>query len=251
MRRKIVAGNWKMNTDVASAKTLLRSIVESVKKSAPAADVIVCPPYIALQEAQSILHDSKVALGAQNLHYEDDGAFTGEISATMLKSVGCKYVIIGHSERRQYFGETDGTVNKRIHKALNHELTPIFCVGETLNERQSGKAFDVIHRQVTGGLENISPENMKRIIIAYEPVWAIGTGQNATPAQAEEVHAYIRTILKELFSDAIAQVISILYGGSVKPENAREIFAQQNVDGGLIGGASLKADNFLAIANAF
>src|SRR5690242_8724235 len=176
MRKNIVAGNWKMNTDIATAKKLLEVIVDGAKKSTPTAEVIVCPPYIALQEAQSIMQNSGVLLGAQNLHYEDDGAFTGEISAAMLKSVGCSHVIIGHSERRQYFGETDATVNKRIHKALNYKLTPIFCVGETLNERQGGKTFDVIRRQVTGGLENISADDMKRIVVAYEPVWAIGTG---------------------------------------------------------------------------
>ncbi|HZV13493.1 MAG TPA: triose-phosphate isomerase [Candidatus Kapabacteria bacterium] len=251
MRKKIVAGNWKMNTDVVTAKKLLVEIIEGVKRNAPGSTIIVCPPYIALQKAHEMFYGCVVKLGAQNVHYEDDGAYTGEISATMLKSAGCEFVIVGHSERRQFFGETDATVNKRIRKALQHDLSPIFCIGETLEERQGGSTFDVVRRQIAGGLAGITAEDMKHIIIAYEPVWAIGTGQNATPAQAEDVHSYIRTVLAELFSDAIAQDISILYGGSVKPENAREIFAQKNVDGGLIGGASLKADGFLAIANAF
>ncbi len=253
MRKKIVAGNWKMNTDAVSSKVLADIIVEGVKRQPVSAELILCPPFISLESICETLwsRGSKIKLGAQNMHYEDNGAFTGEISHTMLKSAGCEYVIIGHSERRRYFGETEETVNKRAVKSLQNNILPIVCIGETLAERQSDKTFDVLNTQIQGGLANISIEEAAKIIIAYEPVWAIGTGVNASPAQAEESHAFIRLELAKMFNPQTAESIPILYGGSVTAANARDLFAQKNVDGGLIGGASLNAESFLAIARSF
>lgn len=211
------------------------------------ADVVLCPPFTSLSIVSSVLEDSKTHLGAQNMFYEDDGAFTGEISAGMLKSVGCEYVILGHSERRQYFGETNETVNKKILKALGYELIPIVCVGETLEERDANQQNEVVGRQVRESLANISAPDTERIVIAYEPVWAIGTGKNATPEQANEMHEFIRKTLGDLFSESTANKMRILYGGSMKPLNSKELFAQEHIDGGLIGGASLEADSFVNI----
>lgn len=232
-----------MFTVIDEAKALVQDLKGRVQ-NVTNVEIVVCPPFISLQAVKDVLAGSKLGLGAQNVFWEKNGAFTGEVSAPMLKSVGCAYVIIGHSERRTYFGETDSTVNKRIFAALTEGLKPIVCVGETLEEREAGKTFDVIKRQITGGLANLSTEQMAPVVIAYEPVWAIGTGKTATPAQAQEVHAFIRQLLKELFGQATADATRLQYGGSVKPENAAELMSQPDIDGALVGGASLKAETF-------
>lgn len=246
MRTPIIAGNWKMNTVLEEATALveeLKGLVSDVKD----VEVVVCPPFISLSAVQDVIKDSNIKLGAQNVYWEKSGAFTAEVSAPMLKSVGCTYAIIGHSERRSYFGETDETVNKRTFAALEEGLKPIVCVGETLEEREADKTFDVIKQQITGGLVNLTQEQMASIVIAYEPVWAIGTGKTATKEQAQEVHAFIRKLLAELFGDATAEATRIQYGGSVKPENATELMGQPDIDGALVGGAALKAASFEGI----
>ncbi len=223
------------------------SLVSELKSSLPELgqnEVIVCPPFTSLEAVNAIVKDSKISLGAQNMHQEDSGAFTGEISAAMLKSVGCQYVILGHSERRTIFGETDELINTKTKKALDSDLKVIFCAGETLEERENGTTKDVVKKQVTVGLEGISDEAMANIIIAYEPVWAIGTGKTATPDQAQEVHKFIRDLVGELFSASVAENVIIQYGGSVKPENAEELLGQPDIDGALVGGACLKPDSF-------
>ncbi len=202
--------------------------------------IVICPPFPVLSKVYDEICDSNIALGAQDIYWEDQGAFTGEVSAKMLKSVGCKYVIIGHSERRQYFGETDESVNKKLKKALADKLSPIVCIGERLEQREKGKTFKVVETQLKGGFKDIAVKDWDNIVIAYEPVWAIGTGKTATPDQAQEVHAYIRKLLPK----EVAQSTRILYGGSVKPENIKDLMAQPDVDGGLVGGASLKVDAF-------
>ena len=232
-----------MFTVIDEAKALVQDLKGRVQ-NVTNVEIVVCPPFISLQTVKDVLAGSNIGLGAQNVFWEKNGAFTGEVSAPMLKSVGCAYVIIGHSERRTYFSETDSTVNKRIFAALAEGLKPIVCVGETLEEREAGKTFDVIKRQITGGLANLSTEQMMPVVIAYEPVWAIGTGKTATPAQAQEVHAFIRQLLKELFGQATADATRLQYGGSVKPENAAELMSQPDIDGALVGGASLKAETF-------
>lgn len=239
MRKPIMAGNWKMFKTEAEA-------VDFAKKIKPlVADVhdrtaLICAPYPALSKVWDELSSSNVALGAENLYWEDEGAFTGEVSVPMLKAVGCTYVIIGHSERRQFFGETDETVNKKILAALKHKLIPIVCVGERLEQREDGSTFKVIETQIKGALAGITPEQLKDMVIAYEPVWAIGTGKTATPEQAQEVHAFIRGLLPKEAADATR----ILYGGSVKPANVKELMAKPDIDGGLVGGASLKVESF-------
>jgi triosephosphate isomerase len=250
MRRPLVAGNWKMNTDRATAGALARDLAQRSGGFSAAVDVLVCPPSVWISGVADILLGTSIRVGGQNLHYEDDGAFTGEISATMLKSAGCSHVIIGHSERRQFFGETDATVNARIKKAQQHGLAPVVCVGETLTERESGNAINVVRRQVLGALRGVPEGHMSTLVLAYEPVWAIGTGINATPEQAQEMHAYIRGCVTELYSPALAASVPILYGGSVKPDNATAIFENPDVDGGLIGGASLKGASFQGIIEA-
>lgn len=235
-----------MNTVLEEATALveeLKGLVSDVKD----VEVVVCPPFISLSAVQDVIKDSNIKLGAQNVYWEKSGAFTAEVSAPMLKSVGCTYAIIGHSERRSYFGETDETVNKRTFAALEEGLKPIVCVGETLEEREADKTFDVIKQQITGGLVNLTQEQMASIVIAYEPVWAIGTGKTATKEQAQEVHAFIRKLLAELFGDATAEATRIQYGGSVKPENATELMGQPDIDGALVGGAALKAASFEGI----
>lgn len=232
-----------MFTVIDEAKALVQDLKGRVQ-NVTNVEIVVCPPFISLQTVKDVLAGSNIGLGAQNVFWEKNGAFTGEVSAPMLKSVGCAYVIIGHSERRTYFSETDSTVNKRIFASLTEGLKPIVCVGETLEEREAGKTFDVIKRQITGGLANLSTEQMVPVVIAYEPVWAIGTGKTATPAQAQEVHAFIRQLLKELFGQATADATRLQYGGSVKPENAAELMSQPDIDGALVGGASLKAETF-------
>ena len=210
-------------------------------------DIAVCPPFTALSDASELLIDSNIKLGAQDLYWEKEGAYTGEVSAAMLKDAGCEYVIIGHSERRQYFNETNETVNKKIKAALAAALLPIACVGETLKEREQQKTFDVVKSHITGALAGLSKADMLKLTIAYEPVWAIGTGKTATPEQAQEVHSYIRKLLSQLYDEETAELIRIQYGGSVKPENIKELKSQPDIDGALVGGASLKVDSFTNI----
>jgi triosephosphate isomerase len=249
MRKQIVAGNWKMNCDLAETEALLndlnnRSIPESTQ-------VMVAPTYTNLMAASKLLKDSSIIVAAQNMHQSENGAFTGEISAAMLQSVGISHVILGHSERRAYFHETNALLAEKVTTALKHNMRVIFCFGEELVDRQHGREFDVVKDQLKYGLFHVSEGDWKNIILAYEPVWAIGTGETASPEQAQEMHNFIRKTLSENYSESIAEEVSILYGGSVKPGNAAEIFGKADVDGGLIGGASLDADSFMAIVNAF
>lgn len=247
MRKKVIAGNWKMNKNLGESISLFKEIKLASINLTGKVDVILCPPYTSLETGANLLKESLVKLGAQNMHFEESGAFTGEISASMLKSVGCEYVILGHSERRTIFKETDEIINKKIKKALSSSLKPIFCVGETLEERETNITEKVIQGQITGGLKDISENEMKDIIIAYEPVWAIGTGRNATKQQAEEVHIFIRNLIKNLYSSLISENITIQYGGSVKGDNSKELLSMPNIDGALVGGACLKADSFVEI----
>lgn len=248
MRRPFVAGNWKMNMDRASAESLAKAVAEGAA-AYPNVDIAVCPPFVYLEVVAKAIAGSPVMLGAQNLYPEPKGAFTGEISGPMLKDMGCQFVILGHSERRA-MGESSEFVNEKVFAALECQLKPIICVGETLRQRKEGKTLDVVRRQIDGSLSGLSAEQMSQCVIAYEPVWAIGTGENATPEQAEEVQAEIRRLLTERFGKAVADSVRIQYGGSVKASVAADIFQKPNVDGGLIGGASLKADEFLGIVAA-
>ena len=253
MRRYLIAGNWKMNTDRATGVELTAAICAKASVAGSGAkdvELLVCPPSIYLAPVAEKLAGSPVALGAQNMCGDDDGAFTGEVSHAMLSDVGAEYVIVGHSERRTLFGETDADVNKKTLKALEAGLAPIVCLGETLAEREAGRTAEVIKTQFDGSLAGITDAQITNIVIAYEPVWAIGTGKVATPEQAEEVHADLRAMLTDRYNSDLAAQVRILYGGSMKPGNAPELLAKPNVDGGLIGGASLKADDFLAIAAA-
>ncbi len=249
MRTPIIAGNWKMNKNsleaIAIAEELKRELVDVI-----GVDIVVCPPFTALQSVSEALTDININLGAQNIHWADSGAFTGEIGAPMLKDFGVHYVIIGHSERRQYFGETNETVNKRIRAALKHDLTPIVCIGENLSEREAGQTFAVVGIQLEGSLAGLTPQEMEKIVLAYEPVWAIGTGKTATPQQAQEVHAFIRGVLLKMFGNKTAEAVRIQYGGSVTPENIASLITQPDIDGALVGGASLKAPSFAAIVKA-
>ena len=245
----LIAGNWKMNTDLAAATQLAQDVVETVGNPG-AVHVAVCPPFISLDAVFGALRGSEVRLGAQNMHHVDAGAYTGEVAASMVRSVGCHYVILGHSERRQYFGETDAGVNAKVKQALAHGLIPIVCVGEVLDERKAGRERDVVQTQVVSALDGVSVDDSAQLVIAYEPVWAIGTGETATPEQAQDMHAFIRGLLGAQFGEASARGIHILYGGSMKPANAADLLRQTDVDGGLIGGASLKADSFAALVQA-
>ncbi len=247
MRRKVIAGNWKMNNNLSESQNLITKLISGLSGEKLNCEVIICPPFTSLSEASSLIKNTVIKLGAQNMYFEENGAFTGEVSASMLKSVGCEFVILGHSERRTIFGEPDQLINKKIKKALQSGLKPIFCVGETLDERESGITEQVVKRQVTEGLKEISANDMDKIIIAYEPVWAIGTGKTATPQQAEEVHLFIRNLVKDLYSVSIAENLVIQYGGSVKADNAAELLSQKDIDGALVGGACLKADSFISI----
>ncbi|MBN2452871.1 MAG: triose-phosphate isomerase [Candidatus Omnitrophica bacterium] len=246
MRRVIIAGNWKMyktiNESIELVNLLKRAVVDIND-----VEIVVCPPFTSLADVRDLIVDTNIKLGAQDCYWEKEGAFTGEVSCPMLKSAGCEYVIIGHSERRQYFGETNETVNKKAKAALKEGLKPIVCVGEKLADRQAGKTFDVVKDHVVNSLAGIMKEDMLKVVIAYEPVWAIGTGVNATKEQAEEVHKYIRGLLKEIYDERTAGAVRVQYGGSVKPENIRDLIVQEDVDGALVGGASLKADSFAAI----
>jgi triosephosphate isomerase len=251
MRKKIVAGNWKMNLDLAEGLKLAESIDKYfAEKPSPKAHVVICPPFIHLAGVAAVLKKGKVSLGAQNCASESSGAYTGEVSAWMVKSTGAEYVILGHSERRTYYGEDDKLLNKKTVLALNSGLKVIFCIGELLAERESGQHFTVVKRQLQEGLFPISAEQMNSIVIAYEPVWAIGTGLTATPDQAQEMHKYIRDLVNEKYGKDCASKVPILYGGSCKPSNAAEIFSKPDVDGGLIGGAALKKEDFTAIVEA-
>jgi triosephosphate isomerase (TIM) len=246
MRTPVIAGNWKMNMTVSQSIELVKGIYLGLKFPGEV-DVIVSPPFTALYAVANALKNSYIAVAAQNLYWEDKGAFTGEISPVFIKDAGADYVIIGHSERRQYFGETDETVNKKIKAVLNHNLVPIVCVGETLEERESGQLDYIIKKQIVDGLKDLSEQEVNDIILAYEPVWAIGTGKTATPEQAEEVHAKIRHLVAERVSQTTAENVRILYGGSMKPSNAKELLSKPNIDGGLIGGAALKPEDFIDI----
>ncbi len=247
MRKIVIAGNWKMYNDLSESQNLISKLTSGMSGKNYNCDVIICPPFTSLSEAFSLIKDTPIKLGAQNMYFRESGAFTGEISAKMLKGVGCEYVILGHSERRTIFKETDGLINEKIKSALKAGLKPIICIGETLDERESGKEKDVLKTQLSGGLNEVSLEEMKKIIIAYEPVWAIGTGKTATPAQAEEMHEYIRNYIRDDFTPEIAENLIIQYGGSVKPDNAVDLLSQRNIDGALVGGACLKADSFIGI----
>lgn len=250
MRTPIIAGNWKMNKTIAEAILLVKGIHYGLRFPGEV-DVIVAPPITALHSVAEILKDSYIGVAAQNMHWEDSGAYTGEVSGQFIKEAGADYVIIGHSERRQYFGETDEAVNKKTKAAFKHQLIPIVCIGETLEERESGQIEGVINRQVTDGLSGLTGQETSDLIIAYEPVWAIGTGKTATPDQAEEVHALIRGLISKEFGEETADAVRILYGGSVKPENSRELMNMKNIDGALVGGASLKAEDFIGIIRFF
>jgi triosephosphate isomerase len=249
-RTQIAAGNWKMNMDYNQGRDLAKGIVSKLKSSDNL--VILGTPYIHLKNVSTIIKDvSNLSLAAQNCYQEEGGAYTGEISAAMLASCEVEYVILGHSERRAYFGEDDALIAKKIDLVLKHGMKPIYCCGEVLEIREEGKQNEVVGNQVKGALFHLDAEAIKNIVIAYEPVWAIGTGKTASPEQAQEMHAYIRSLLTDKYGEEVAESISILYGGSVKPANASSIFSQKDVDGGLVGGASLKVDDFIAIVNSF
>lgn len=244
MRKKIIAGNWKMNKNLSEAIQLISDLKMELDGKTLNSDVVIAPPFLALEAAKSLIKDSVIKLSAQNMHPNDSGAFTGEISADMLKSVGCEYVILGHSERRTLFGESDEFINQKVKQALKNELTPILCCGESLEERENGSTFHIIESQLKVGLRELSSDQIKSLVIAYEPIWAIGTGKTATPDQAQEVHSFIRKLLSEFSSEDVAQEITIQYGGSVKPDNAKELLSKPDIDGALVGGACLKADSF-------
>ena len=251
MRKKIVAGNWKMNTTVTEGVELAEAIVARKDEVPAGVSMIVAPPFTHLASVAEVLSESGIGLSAQNCADEAQGAYTGEVSAAMLKDAGCRYTILGHSERREYYGETSSKLVRKIALALENGLNVIFCVGEKLSEREDGRHFDIVSGQISSVLFGLEPEKMKHIVIAYEPVWAIGTGVTASSQQAQEIHAFIRETLAAHFGGKAAEATTILYGGSCKPSNARELFACPDIDGGLIGGASLKADDFIAIAQSF
>jgi triosephosphate isomerase len=249
-RRIFIAGNWKMNKTVAEALTLVRDLRGLVSMVRDRVEIAVAPPFTAVHPVGRALDGSNIGLAGQNCHWEASGAFTGEVSAGMLKEAGCQYVIVGHSERRQYFGETDETANKRVQAVVKAGMKPILCVGETLPEREAGKTLEVVTRQLKGGLAGFGAADVAQFVVAYEPVWAIGTGKNATSDQAQEVHAHLRETLTALVGREAAEQVRIQYGGSVKPENAAELLGKPDVDGALVGGASLKAADFAAIVKA-
>lgn len=249
MRKNIVAGNWKMNADAQAASTLIKNLKDA--DFAEKTEVIIAPSYTNLSLVNELLSGTSIHLSSQNMHQADKGAFTGEVSAEMLKSVGVSYVILGHSERRAIFNENAQLLKAKVDQALENELKPIFCVGEELKGRQEGKHFEIVETQLSESLFHLSADAIRNIVIAYEPVWAIGTGETASPEQAQDMHAHIRQFIADKYSTELADGISILYGGSVKPGNAKDIFAKADVDGGLIGGAALKAEDLTAIINSF
>ncbi|MEG0012362.1 MAG: triose-phosphate isomerase [Muribaculaceae bacterium] len=251
MRKNIVAGNWKMNTTVPEGVQLAKEVNDALKGAKPNCDVIITVPFTHLTAVNAVIDTNKLGLGAENCADHKSGAFTGEVSAPMVASTGAKYVILGHSERRQYYGETVETLKEKTLLALENDLTPIFCIGEVLEQRENGTYHDVVKAQIEGSLFDLSAEDFSKIILAYEPVWAIGTGKTASDDQAEEIHAYIRSLVATKYGDKVAENTSILYGGSCKPSNAKALFAKPNVDGGLIGGAALDAKSFMGIVEAF
>ena len=250
MRKKIVAGNWKMNTTVQEGVELAKAVVAKASE-VNGVELVVAPPFTHLMSVSEALKSSKVELSAQNCADKDKGAYTGEVSVDMLKSAGCSYTILGHSERRQYYGETDAKLVEKVKLAISAGLKVILCVGENLEQREAGKHFDVVAEQTKNVLYNFTAKDMAKVVIAYEPVWAIGTGKTATNEQAQEIHAYIRKVLADKFGASVADQTPILYGGSCKPSNAKELFACPDIDGGLIGGAALKAEDFIQIALSF
>ena len=249
LRKKLIAGNWKMNKTAADGVALTADIVAAIGRET-SVDVVLCPPFTALESVARSLEGQSIKLGAQNMHPEKNGAYTGEVSAEMLRSLFVTHVILGHSERRTYFAETDAFINKKTLAALANQLKPILCVGETLAEREAGATLAVVQRHVEGGLAGVTKEQITTVVIAYEPVWAIGTGKVATTAQAQEVHAFIRSLLTKLYGEPLAQKVRILYGGSMKPSNAPELLAEKDIDGGLIGGAALEAKSFVELVKA-
>lgn len=249
-RRPLIAGNWKMHKNLSEAVSFASALKEQLEDEGREVEVAVCPPFTALAGVSGVLKESSIGLGAQNVFWEEKGAFTGEISPPMLADLGCRYVIVGHSERRQYFGETDATVNRKAKAALRWDLVPIICVGETLDERERGEAHGVVERQLRAGLEGFLPHQAAGLVIAYEPVWAIGTGVNASPRDAQEMIAFIRHTTGEMYGGQAAEKVRILYGGSVSPANASPILAEPDIDGALVGGASLDLASFLAIIDA-
>jgi len=242
--KPLIAANWKMNKDVNEAVSFIKKFKTLINNNK--VDVIICPSFVSLHELSKLVRDTQIKLGAQNMYFEKEGAFTGEVSPLMLKSI-VEYAILGHSERRQYFNETDELINKKIKSALQYKLKPILCIGESLKQRNNNETMKIIKNQLMNCLKNISSEEMKNIVIAYEPVWAIGTGKNATPGQAEEVHKFIRELLSKMYNQTISENTRIIYGGSMKPENAKELLSMPNINGGLIGGASLDAKSFARI----
>jgi len=246
MRKLIIAGNWKMYKNISEAIALANGIKRKLS-DIDLIDIVICPVFTALGEVSEVIMDTNIELGAQDMFWEEQGAFTGEVSGAMLRDLGCKYVIIGHSERRQYFHETDEAVNKKIKAAFKSKLTPIVCVGENLEQREKNKAFDIVKGQIQRCLDGITPQEAVKIIIAYEPIWAIGTGKTATSEQAQEMHAFIRILLTLLYDEDISSQVRIQYGGSVKPENIADLVKQKDIDGALVGGASLKIDSFVRI----
>lgn len=250
MRKQIIAGNWKMHTDLAEATILVEGIKAALTEGEVSREVVVCPPFTGLSTVADLIEDTEVRLGAQNMYFEPKGAFTGEVSPLMLTDVGCHYVILGHSERREYFGETDALINQKIKAAFQYDLIPILCVGESLAQREANETQTFINSQLTAGLADLTAEQVSQMVIAYEPIWAIGTGKTATAEQAGEVCTAIRAKVAELFDKETAEVLRIQYGGSVKGSNAQEILSQLDIDGALVGGASLKADDFMPIIKA-
>ncbi|NLP42974.1 MAG: triose-phosphate isomerase [Veillonellaceae bacterium] len=248
MRKPIIAGNWKMHKNISEAVALVRDLA-GLTADVKAVDMVVCPPFTALHSVGQVLKDTNIGLGAQNMYWEKQGAFTGEIAPEMLIDAGCQYVIIGHSERRQYFAETDETVNKKVKAALSYNLIPIMCVGETLEQRENGTTENVVGQQVKGGLEGLTAEQVASLVIAYEPVWAIGTGRTASAEDANAVCAFIRRTVAEMFDNQTAESVRIQYGGSVKPANIAELMAKSDIDGALVGGAALDAAGFSQIIN--
>lgn len=251
MRKKIAAGNWKMNTTLEEGVALAKAVNAYAAKVPATVQVVIAPPFTHLSEINKVIDTNRVQLAAQNCATEEKGAYTGEVAPSMLRSVGCKSVILGHSERRSYYGEDDAIINKKVKIVLKHEMTPIFCCGEVLSEREAGNHFQVVKEQLANGLFDLSAEDFGKVVIAYEPVWAIGTGVTASSAQAQEMHKYIRDLIVEKYGAKVADETSILYGGSCKPSNAGELFANPDVDGGLIGGAALSAEDFNGIMTAF
>ncbi|MDD3612992.1 MAG: triose-phosphate isomerase [Clostridiales bacterium] len=247
MRKPIIAGNWKMNKTPEEAASMVKELAPLVKDSD--IDIVLCAPFVSLQATLDAAAGTNIKVGAQNMHWEENGAYTGEVSPTMLNALGVEYVIIGHSERREYFAETDETVNKKVHSALAHGLKPIICVGETLEQREEGITQELVQGQTEAALKGLSADDVKKCVIAYEPIWAIGTGKTATSEDANNVISYIRSTVKKVYGEEAANAIRIQYGGSMKPENAADLMAMSDIDGGLVGGASLKAEDFANIIN--